>query len=438
VPPANLTGTTVGATREPTEPGPSCGGDGGSVWYQFTAAQKARIIADFQASGDLDADIEVFRRVRSQLNFVTCDASDSHGRASAGFQVKKGEAYLIRVAQRANSVSDQFTLDVLIAQPPARPPGRRLPSGGAAGTLDRTAHTSDAWAVRMDEGRTYRINALRQTGGCMSFGIYRPGIHSFESNSPATRLSCGGYTLFTPGPGQSGVYSILAEADSSHRGQQRYHLEVAPAGRDDTSPGIFTPNYARMHGSLSGGHIDVADLYRFTIAHRSSLKVKLATRGNFKMSLFALSGHRITTGFHQLNWRIKPGRYFVQVRAQGASSGRYTLQRISRTITRTRVSIKGRHKTTANPGATLPIGTTVTPAKAGPVTIDAQRFDPVHGWQFFHRYSLRLRGGTVTVSFRPPSVGRWRARATFVGTRAASPSVSGWAEVLVARPLPPT
>src|ERR671936_2954530 len=53
-PPASVTGTTVGATREPTEPASSCGGDGGSVWYQFTASQDERLVADFQAYGDLD------------------------------------------------------------------------------------------------------------------------------------------------------------------------------------------------------------------------------------------------------------------------------------------------------------------------------------------------------------------------------------------------
>src|SRR5215468_7286369 len=68
-PPAHVNGTTVGATREPTEPGASCGGDGPSVWYQFTATQKERIVADFQASGDLDASVEAFLRVRSQSSF---------------------------------------------------------------------------------------------------------------------------------------------------------------------------------------------------------------------------------------------------------------------------------------------------------------------------------------------------------------------------------
>ena len=97
---------------------------------------------------------------------------------------QEGRGLPDRLAQLSNSVSDQFKLDVLIAQPPGRPPGSGLPAGGATGTLDRTAHTTDAWAVRLAAGRTYRINALRTTGGCMTFGIYRPHIHSFESSSP--------------------------------------------------------------------------------------------------------------------------------------------------------------------------------------------------------------------------------------------------------------
>ncbi len=35
----------------------------------------------------------------------------------------------------------------------------------------------------------------------------------------------------------------------------------------------------------------------------------------------------------------------------------------------------------------------------------------------------------------PPTVGRWRARAAFLGTRADAPSDSGYARVLVAEPL---
>ena len=98
--------------------------------------------------------------------------------------------------------------------------------------------------------------------------------------------------------------------------------------------------------------------------------------------------------------------------------------------------MKGRHSTNANPGVTVPIGARITPAESGPVNIDVERFDPVHGWQFFHRYSLHVSGGVTTVSFRPPSMGRWRARASFLGTRGASPSVSGWAQLTVATPLP--
>jgi hypothetical protein len=34
----------------------------------------------------------------------------------------------------------------------------------------------------------------------------------------------------------------------------------------------------------------------------------------------------------------------------------------------------------------------------------------------------RIAGGTGSIVFRPPTLGRWRARAEFLGTRTAEPS----------------
>jgi hypothetical protein len=67
------------------------------------------------------------------------------------------------------------------------------------------------------------------------------------------------------------------------------------------------------------------------------------------------------------------------------------------------------------------------------VQLRIDRFDSLAGWHFFRMINLSGAGGTV--SWRPPAPGRWRARASFLGTVEFSPSTSGYASVLVAKPL---
>ena len=75
------------------------------------------------------------------------------------------------------------------------------------------------------------------------------------------------------------------------------------------------------------------------------------------------------------------------------------------------------------------------PPVAGPVRITLQRFDPFAGWQFFRLVRVQASNGSATLSFTPPSQGRWRATAVYRGTRIAAPSETGYANVLVAPPL---
>ena len=62
------------------------------------------------------------------------------------------------------------------------------------------------------------------------------------------------------------------------------------------------------------------------------------------------------------------------------------------------------------------------------------RFDPLTGWQFNRK--LRVRADERSVTWTPPTAGRWRTRATFLGTLLFSPSRSSYVRVVVARPLP--
>src|SRR3954447_9513078 len=190
-----VNGTTTDATSD-ADDSSGCGpSDTPSVWYRLDATTDGRAIVQLQASGDLDVVVDVYQRVRSQFNQITCDESDRRGRASTEFTLKKGQSYLIRVSEKQQSVSGSFTLLVGLGQPEAEPPGRPLPSGGASGTVQRVFEPSNAWSTRMREGVTYRINL--SPASCTRLSIYGPGTSSFDEDA-RRELTCGGYTLFTP------------------------------------------------------------------------------------------------------------------------------------------------------------------------------------------------------------------------------------------------
>ena len=269
----------------------------------------------------------------------------------------------------------------------------------------------------------------------MSLEIYAPGASSFDDD-PEKTLSCGGYLLLTPGPGEGGRYSLLVTASSRIRGAQKYHLQVAQAGPDDTSPGIFIHNFARVRGALKGSGVDVVDLYRFDVKTRSTLFASLATRGSLDLLLLRDDGRRLACacdedGGAELHRGLRPGRYFLAVRARDGSDAKYTLRRASRTITKSAIQVNGSRVTQVAPGTSVQVAVATSPHVPGPVTITVERFDPLSGWQFLRRY--HSGGGSIT--FTPPAVGKYRFSGSFDGTRAAAPSNTGFARLTVAGPL---
>jgi hypothetical protein len=65
------------------------------------------------------------------------------------------------------------------------------------------------------------------------------------------------------------------------------------------------------------------------------------------------------------------------------------------------------------------------------VVIEIERFDPVFGWQFYRQDEAFASEGAASVSFVPPAVGGWRAKATYRGSRTSSPSAVGFSYLLV-------
>jgi hypothetical protein len=440
--PASINGTTVGATVEPGERESACGMQtASSVWYSLRPSSAQRIGLDLAAGGELDGTIDVYHAVRSQLESVGCQQTDSHGKASLTFKASKNGLYLIRVAALANSQLANFSLEVFLPTPAIGPPGAPLPSGGVNGQVDRIQNINAAYSFTMRAGVSYLINLANKTeGACVSGALFAPGTRSFggeeeESGSALLHIGCGGYRLFTPGPGEGGRYSFEVTPRTSHRGIQRFHLQVAPAGPAETAPGLALGNYAHAQGRLDGRGVRVLRLYRLDVTSHSNLTLKLIAPGSadFKLQLRNQNGNVIEcqcggSGSQTLQHQLVPGRYYAVVSVRDATVGNFTLIRESRTITSTSLSFSS---SKASPGEGLGINVKVSPAASGPVVVEIERFDPVFGWQFYRQETAFVSEGAVSVPFVPPAVGRWRAKATYGGSRTSSPSAVGFSYLLV-------
>jgi hypothetical protein len=438
--PAAVTGTTAEATREPRDPS-ACRSYEGSVWYRFEATSARPVSLVFDAAGDLDAMVAVYRQQRSQLPGVTCRDTDRRGRAELAFRTEKGATYFILIAQQLNSGPGSFRLEVFAPESPATPPGTLLPRGGVRSTLDPLRDPDDAWSVVMRPGKSFRINLVPAAGKCVSLSLYRPGTRTFSESSPVRRLECGGYAMFTPGPDGGGRYTLLVRTVNEGGGTHGYRLQAAEAGPDDTSPGVALRNGGTYRGGLLAGAVDVVDLYRFTVSRRSDVTLAMGagSRARFDLTVLRDNGRRVAcecgeTGALRSRLRLSPGRYFAVVRARDYTGGRYGLHLLVREITSTVLKVSGSRRAKAAAGQSVRLEARTAPAPGGGVVrVQINRFDPLEGWQFFRLLHVRVGpGGIAAVGWTPPSVGHWELRATYRGTRASSPSRSNVVRLLVA------
>ena len=111
------------------------------------------------------------------------------------------------------------------------------------------------------------------------------------------------------------------------------------------------------------------------------------------------------------------------------------LSRLTRTITTSRMLADGKRSTAITIGSAIDLSLRVAPVVDGAATLLVERFDPLAGWLFDARLHPDLRNGSASVSFRPPTVGRWRVTGAFDGTRRASPSQGGTATFTVTEPV---
>jgi hypothetical protein len=431
--PASVRGTTVDATAEPDEPSSGCATTGASVWYRFTASETRSIVAALDADGDLDAAIDVFLRERSQLTAVDCRRTNRRGAATLDFDTQAGADYLIRVAALANSANDRFRLRVVEPDRPATFPGPRLPKRGVSASVDRIANPDDAWSVRLKRGVAYRFNMVSSGGRCAFADLHRPG-----GGEIVRHLRCDAHTVYVPP--SSGLHTLHVQAPRGSRERIRYRLRAGRAGADDTAPGLRLADDRRVKGSLHGSALDAVDLYRFTVARPSRMRITLATSKSFDLRLKRDTGRTLAcecgfAGGKEIELRLKPGRYFVVVRARDGAGGHYTLRRLARTITHSRTLVNGRRSATVAPGTGVTLELAVAPAVDGRATLLVERFDPLSGWLFHSEHRVPVRAGHARLVFARPAIGRWRVSGSFDGTRHAAPSDGGTARFTVAEPL---
>jgi hypothetical protein len=431
--PADVRGTTLEATAEADEPPSGCAATGGSVWYAFTAAESRSVVIALDAAGDLDAAVDVFARERSQLTGVDCRRTNRRGAATLDLDAVRGTDYLIRVAALTGSARDRFRLRVVEPDRPASFPGPRLPRRGVSAAVDRIANPDDAWSVRLRRGVAYRFNLVSSGGRCAIVELHRPG-----GGDIVRRLRCDAHSVFVPP--SSGLHTLHVQAPRGSRERIRYRLRAGRAGVDDMAPGLRLANDRRVKGSLRGGELDAVDLYRFTVAKPSRMRIALATSESFDLRLARDTGRRLAcecgfAGGKEMELRLKPGRYFVVVRARDGAGGRYALRRLARTITHSRTLVNGSRSATVAPGANVTLELAVSPAVDGRATLLVERFDPLSGWLFHSQHRVAVSGGRARLVLARPAIGRWRVSGSFDGTRHAAPSEGGTAHFTVAEPL---
>ena len=430
--PATLSGTTVGATDDTRDPYSYCGRAHDTVWYRLSGAEPGRLVLRLKAFGELDAVVSVYRAVRSRLSPVGCTATDEEGRGALSFTSGGGD-YLVMVGRERTSDDGSFRLTMFRQEPSSRPPGRPLPRHGVGSWVEPITDFDDAWSLRMKAGIEYRINLSPARGRCITLSLFRPRTRSFASAAPLRALPCGGYFTYTPGFGGSGRYTLLVTASDQRPGRQRYHLQAAVAGPDDVAPGLPLRNLQSRSGTLSGTRIDVVDLYRFRVAEPSDVTLTLRGPSSARLILLSENGHRLAAGGPgAVTSRLGHGTYFAAVRAESGAHGRYRLSLLERELTTTTVLANGSRSALVAPGGSVAIAVAVDFSSAGAVRLELDRFDPLTGWHFYRLYRLRLgASGRTGLSWRPPAIGHWRARASFGGTRTASPSDGGTARIVV-------
>ncbi len=418
---ADVTGTTVDATRELNEP-PNCPAKGGdSVWYRYTAPRSGAARVLLETRGGLDATVAIYEVERSTITRIGC-ADSRKGVAFVEGSLDAG-AYLIRVTEREDSEPGTFRLRFsgVLTEPSGT--GRKLPaSGRVRGKLNPLTRPFLRVSRKLSAGRSYRVRVSVGSGGECNASI------RLRYPDDDTRFfDCRDYTVITPDPSYSGTHVLTIEEGTQNPGDEPYDVSITPVGSDDLAPGRFLGGFGTARGSVSGRSPDAEDVFRFDVTKRAEITLRLASRGSMGMELRTNGGKRVTstavngdTG--QIRTRLKPGRFYVIVSAADAAGGRYTLSRLTRVITATTVTWDGSGSREKGPGSSSTVRVSTTSGASGRANVRVERFDPQFGWRFYLRRTIAVNGGQGSTTVATREIGQYRAIAEFLGTRRFSPS----------------
>ncbi|HEY3188777.1 MAG TPA: hypothetical protein VGJ70_14950, partial [Solirubrobacteraceae bacterium] len=386
---ADVRGTTVEATREPTDPKACPDRGGATVWYTYVAprAGVARLLLDTE--GGLDAVVAIYEKERTTLTRIAC-AQTRRGRLYGQFRFDAGE-HLIRVAEREGSAPGPFRLRFSGVLEEPKPPGRALPrSGQAGGTLNALTAPFAQWSRVLRAGHDYRIRVSAGNPDDCDVTVRMIDPDGKTRNV----MDCRDYTVLTPDPDAAGRWTIALEARGGSADNARYRVAMVGAGSDDLAPGDFLGDFGVARGRVSGRGPDAQDLYRFDVTRRAEITLSLASRGAMNLVLRTERGHRVTSArvdgeTGRIRTRLRPGRFYLTVDAAQSAGGRYRLRRLTRVITSTTVTFDGRLESQRPPGGRAMVRVGVSNGAGGPARIVLERFDPQFGWRFWQRRTIR-------------------------------------------------
>ena len=345
--------------------------------------------------------------------------SDDHGDAATSFTAANGTGYLIRVSERLGSGSNTFSLNVSAPIAPAHPPGKALRRRGVTRTLDRFRNPDDAWAVHLQVGVSYRIHLSGRDGHCDTPAPpLRAGhdeLRRRDGRDPdAVRAGTG---CSRPAPVRVALHSgvirpatCAAPSPTTSRWPQRGPTTRRPASCCTTA----TASGGRCAGptGLMARPVSIRD-------HPPQRRLPAPVGGRLRPRAADDHGRIISRRDRTIRTQTRPGRYYVAVRANFNQSGRYALSLTTRLITHTHTSLTGglgwaarepRRPRPARRGCSRSRSSASTRSRAG-----------------CSRGAVHVHGsGSVSATYDPPGPGLYRARSTFLGSRDAAASHSGY------------
>ena len=382
--PSTVEGTTRESTLEPNDPGSSCSGVEGTVWYSLDPGATRRVSIEMTARGDLEGVIEVFERDRSDLDArSTATRRTGAGTLPSRSSPSSEKRYLIRVGEEFDSESGDFRLELFRPEPEATASGaaaaapRRRRDGRSRARPDRRVVEAPAGRRVV---RRHRRRALERVPGGQR--VRAAVSRASTPRSRSTARSCDAHNLFTPD--RNGRYSFLVRAVA--RGSRHAALPAARPARAARRHGARQHPAqlrarARARRARSRGRRGPAPLLREAPKRRdAALLDRRAAR--------ARAAQHPRAGVREELRDDAPHaaapRPLLRDRAGPTTAAAPTrCGPSSRDITRAGIAINGRRQAVIAPGQAATAGRgRLRPAARGRITIVVERLDPLEGWQF--------------------------------------------------------